>query len=686
MSLSSVKLGTAFNKRYSHNLDFDNNTTMDFGSVQPLLCQYLLPKSDVNLNYRQLIRLAPMPTPSFARIFAKNYARFVPMTDVVEYHEAFLANKPYYSHDRSFVPALLPFTENRVLMYMLLQLSQWSVYLATDVGSTQYKVYDPGNNYVGEYNVLMQSFYSFVGLGSSPLRPLDHSLFLHNLVAVSFEQSDYIVPVYNNPDTTELSQPDGFIVFRFSDAAKRIRKVLVGLGYGLSLDDSNRVSLAPLLAFYKAYFDTFGLTRETAFESTLCYDLIRHISNYDYDYGMSSFAAAAPSQAPLNIQGVFAGFIHTLGNLFYTSADNYLAAHRLDPMNHASLPVSASSLLEATGNNTAHFELNNSDVSTPGVTISPAHAANRPLIQQLTLDVLKRVSRFVSKDSVIGYRISDWVKVHYGADVVSTLFEESNFIHQSSTPVDISDVFSTSDTADIATKDKGEFLGAYAGKGIGFNKNGFNFRAPCHGYLFVFSCVVPVVRDFVGSDPTLYSVTSDSVPVPEFDALGYELTQRAACVGDNFIASHNEFHDKAFGFIPRYSGYKIKKDVVNGDMYLGYFKRDFQPFYLDRIPYNNYIKNFNRDTQTSYHLTLNMSSTPSASTAWQSLTGNSAVGNFNRLFYDEGKPFDSFGNNDKFIVQTVFSFKVRNFLKPISDSYDTFDESTDTSSTNVTTN
>ena len=105
MSLSSVKLGTSFNKKYTHNLDFDNNTTMDFGSVQPLLCQYLLPKSDVNLNYRQLIRLAPMPTPSFARIFAKNYARFVPMTDVVEYHEAFLSKKPYYSKDRSFIPS-----------------------------------------------------------------------------------------------------------------------------------------------------------------------------------------------------------------------------------------------------------------------------------------------------------------------------------------------------------------------------------------------------------------------------------------------------------------------------------------------------------------------------------------------------------------------------------------------------
>ena len=686
MSLSSVKLGTAFSKRYSHNLDFDNNTTMDFGSVQPLLCQYLLPKSDVNLNYRQLIRLAPMPTPSFARIFAKNYARFVPMSDVVEYHEAFLSKKPYYSNDRSFVPAYLPFTENRVLMYMLLLRSEWSVYLATEPNSTQYKVYDPGNNYVSEYNKLMQSFYSYVGLGSSPLRPLSQSLFLHNLMAVSFEQSDYIVPVYNDSGTSQLSQPDGFIVFRFSDAAKRLRKVFVGLGFGLSLDDSNRVSLAPLLAFYKAYFDTFGLTREKAFESTSCYDLIRHISNYDYDYSMSMFAAAAPSQSPLNIQGVFDSFIATLSQLFYTSADNYLAAHRLDPMNHATLPVGVSSFLEATGNSSAHFAFNENHVTTPGVALNPAPTYNRPVIQQLTLDVLKRVSRFVSKDSVIGYRISDWVKVHYGADVVSSLFEESNFIHQSSTPVDISDVFSTSDTADIGTSEKGEYLGAYAGKGIGFNKNGFTFHAPNHGYLFVFSCVVPVIRDFVGSDPTLYSVTTDSVPVPEFDALGYELTQRAAVVGDNFIASHNEFHDKAFGFIPRYSGYKVKKDVVNGDMYLGYFKRDFQPYYLDRIPYNNHITNFNKDSQTSYHLTLNMGSTPGASTAWQSLNGNSAVGNFNRLFYDEGKPFDAFGNNDKFIVQTVFSFKVRNFLKPISDSYDTFDESTDTSSTNVTTN
>ena len=687
MSLSSVKIGSAFKKRYAHNLDFDNNTTMDFGTVQPLLCQYLLPDSDVNLNYRQLVRLAPMPTPSFARIFAKNYARFVPVSDVVPYHEALLSHKPYFAGNKSFVPAFMPFTENRVLMYMLLKRAQWSAWLKGN-DSSQYKIFSRGSNESPEFNTLMQSFYSYLGLGSQPPASLALSQlsYVQGAFAVSFEESDYIVPVYNSASAS--IQPDGFLTFRFSDSAKRVRKQLVGLGYGLALDDSNNVSLAPILAYYKAYFDTFGLTRVRAFESTACYSLIRLITNYAYDYGMKFYSAAAPSVAPVNNQEIFTSFIYGLADLCYTSPDNYLAAHRTEPMNGAVLPFGGSSFMEANG--TDINSIGNVDAIShlPYLTQEnfSASSSKNTLLTQLSLDVLKRVSRFVSKDSAIGYRISDWVKAHYGADVVNTLFEESYFVHTSTTPVDISDVFSTSDTADIATADKGEYLGAYAGKGIGFNKNAFKFHAKTHGFLFVFSCIVPQVRDFVGTDPTLYAVDMDKIPVPEFDALGFELTPRAAVVGDNFIASRNEFHDKAFGFIPRYSGFKVKKDVVNGDMYLGYFKRDLQPYFLDRIPYNNYLYNFNKDGTSSYHMSLRSQLTPNASTAWQQLNGNTAVGNYNRLFYDEGKPFEQYGNTDNFIVQTVFDFKVTNFLKPISDSYQTFDESADTSSTNVKAN
>lgn len=678
MSFGKIKVGTAFSKSYTHNMDFDNNTTMDFGTIQPLLCQYLFPRSDVKVNYRQLIRLAPMPTPSFARLFAKNYVRFVPISDVVPYHEALLAKKPFFSGTTSFIPRWMPYTSNRVLMWKLLIKSHWTIYYHKN---GVYSVGVPGSDdWTSFVFPLLRSFYRYMGFGSDPSissARLDDKNLMFNQTAVSFEQSDYIVPIYNS-SATSTSSPDGYLVFKFSDAMLRLRKQLIGLGYSLMLDDNTNISLAPMLAYYKAYFDTFGLTRIRSFESTNCYALIRLISEYNYAFDLSLIANQPIKDNPKNNAYYFDAFVYDLANLFYTDSNNFLAAHRERPNNDALSPFnSVSSFLEANGNSLNEvktFSLDRKQVTAVTRTLGSDFSGG---FTQLTLDVLKRITRFVAKDSAIGYRISDWVRSHYGADVVNTLFEESNFISSSTTPIDISDVFSTSETANIGNESKGDYLGAYAGKGIGFNKNGFSFHARCHGYLFMFSCIVPQIRDFVGTDPTLYAIDTDTIPVPEFDALGMELTPRGAVVGDNFINSLNEFTDKPFGFVPRYSGFKFKKDVVNGNMYCGYYKRDFQPYFLNRIPYNNYM-------QSNRSLLFHMS--PNASTSWQIMNGNTSVGNFNRLFYDEGKPFTDYDNPENFIVQTVFDFKVKNFLKPISESYETFDDSNDNNTTNVSAN
>lgn len=681
MSLGKIKVGTAFGKSYTHNMDFDNNTTMDFGTVQPLLCQYLFPRSDIKVNYRQLVRLAPMPTPSFARLFAKNYVRFVPISDVVPYHEALLAKKPYFGDASSFIPRKMPYTSNRVLMWKLLWKCHWTIYYH-DTKAGGYSVGVPGSDAWTNYcEELARSFYRYMGFGSQPTMSqvvLQPSNYVYNNYAITFEASDYIVPVYNSSAVPNAT-PDGYIVFKMSDAMKRLRKQLIGLGYSLILDDNTPVSLVPMLAYYKAYFDTFGLTRIRPFESTDCYALIRKIGNYEYAYDLALLSNQPIKNNPRNTASYFHEFFYEFANLFYTDSNNFLAAHRETPNNSIISPLNSSdALLEANGNSLN--ELNNIGVNESKQVTAVTRSLGSNFtggFTQLTLDVLKRVTRFVAKDSAIGFRISEWVRAHYGADVVNSLFEQSNFVSESTTPIDISDVFSTSDTADVGTEEKGEYLGAYAGKGIGFNKNGFSFHARCHGYIFMFGCVVPQIRDFVGSDPTLYALDTDTIPLPEFDALGMELTPRGAVVGDNFICSFNEFTNKSFGYVPRYSGFKVKKDVVNGDMYLGYYKRDLQPYYLNRIPYNNYMKSDN---------TLRYRMSPNASVSWQVLNGNTSIGNFNRLFYDEGNPFTDYDNSDNFIVQTVFDCKVKNFLKPISESYETFDDTNDNNTTNVSAN
>lgn len=689
MSFGKIKVGTAFSKSYTHNMDFDNNTTMDFGTVQPLLCQYLFPRSDVKLNYRQLVRLAPMPTPSFARLFVKNYVRFVSMADVVPYHEAFLSAKPYFSDSKSFVPRKMPYTSNRLLQYYLLQFSMYTIYGLNSDNSTYSPLYKAIESHQEQHNLALQMFYAYLGFGSQPkeymkLAEKYESDHFPGLGPVTFFSADYIVPVYNT--ITGSDTPMAFICFKYSNFARLLRKQFVGLGYGLQLEDNTEISFAPLLAYYKTYFDTFGLTRVKAFESTPCYALIRYINNYQIDFGLGMFTQVDPTSSMANRHRYFKMFMSDLGNVYYTDSDNYSSAHRTQPYNDATSPVSGNSLLEANGELSHTILSNTSERYQP--TLQTEVTNNNNYLTQLSLDLLKRVTRFVAKDSAIGYRISDWVRVHYGSDVVNSLFEESNFISSTSSPIDISDVFSTSDTANLGAEDKGDYLGAYAGKGIGFNKSGCSFHAKNHGYLFMFSVIVPQVRDFVGTDPTLYAIDKDSIPVAEFDALGMEVTPRGALIGDNFIASkRGEFTDKSFGFIPRYSGFKVKKDVVNGDMYLGFFKRDLQPYYLDRIPYNNFIRNVYETGKSQFKIDgLSFANSPNSSTNWQVLDGKTNIGNFNRLFYDEGDISSEFNNPENFIVQTVFDFKVKNFLKPISESYETYDESTDNNTTNVTTN
>lgn len=689
MSLGKIKVGTAFSKSYTHNMDFDNNTTMDFGTVQPLLCQYLFPRSDVKLNYRQLVRLAPMPTPSFARLFVKNYVRFVNIAEVVPYHEALLSAKPYFSTNKSFVPRQMPYTSNRLLQYFLLQRSMYTIYGVNSDNTTYSPLFQGIESTKEQYNLVLEMFYAYLGIGSHPkdymkLPQYRDSVHYPTLKSVTFFDADYIVPVYNT--ITDSTTPMAFICFKYSNFARRLRKQFVGLGYGLQLEDNTPISFAPLLAYYKTYFDTFGLTRVKSFEATPCYALIRYISDYQIDFGLGMFTQQDPTAPLSNRHRYFDMFMSDLGDVYYTDSANYTSAHRSNPNNDATTPVFSKTFLEANGSIENVIDSNHSEQLQPSLQVGVTHS--NTFFTQLSLDLLKRVTRFVAKDSAIGYRISDWVRVHYGADVVNTLFEESNFISESSSPIDISDVFSTSDTANVGADNKGDYLGAYAGKGIGFNKSGCRFHSRYHGYLFMFSVIVPQIRDFVGSDPTLYAIDKDSIPVADFDALGMEVTPRGALIGDNFIASKSgEFTDKSFGFIPRYSGFKVKKDVVNGDMYLGFFKRDFQPYYLDRIPYNNFIRNVYETGKSQFKIDgLSFANSPNSSTNWQVLDGKTNIGNFNRLFYDEGDISSEFNNPENFIVQTVFDFKVKNFLKPISESYETYDESTDNNTTNVTAN
>lgn len=693
MSFKSVLLGTSAHKNYTHNLSFDNNTTMDFGFLQPLLSQYMLPNSSISVNSKQLVRLAPMPTPSFARMYLQNYARFVKMTDVVPYFESLLSGISFTTPSGvSVKPTQMPVTTNSFLLWNILSLSRCSVYEKYAIGVNEYGWKHIPLDITSDISDFRDCLLNRFGFSKSLTLALAPDFAVPSDSAISPLMSDYIVEDDFANDTTDTTY---LFCFQFSSRAKHLRKQLLGLGYSLNGEDNKPVSIAPILAYYKAYYDYFGLTRDIQFEQTNCFKVIGLVWEY-----VTNFYQLDGSVSQSNLL-IFIDFLRDFVNLYYTDASSYIAAHRSKPMNGAAsrmpaVNTSLYSLVNYASHDTSRY-IKPNNFGVPHVDADP------PLTTWLSIDLLRRLSRFVSKDSVIGKRLSDWVKVHYGSDVSFDLFKDSFNISEWRTPIDIDDVFSTSETSDIGNKDKGDYLGAYAGKGIGFGKGGFTFKAPTHGFVFVMSCIVPITNIFQGNDPTLYAIDNDTIPHPEFDALGYEFTPKGVFLSDNFLLGKEndlKLTTAGFGWVPRYTGFKVKKNIVNGDMCCGYFKRDLLPYFNDRLILSHAasvtdIVDSSGQSTGNFKFGITSNSVPSASTSWQQICKYGFLSNYNRLFYNSKSDTTSgldnyfvsfdYGEFDNFICQTVFDVKVKNWLKPVQNSYDAVDD-TDNSTVNMSTN
>ena len=121
-NFSKVSVGIS-SKRYTHDMSFDNNTTLGFGVCQPLFCQLLNDNDKLAGNIRQLVRLAPLPVPSFGRMRLVNKLRFVPMTDICPYYEALLAGSYVNTSDLNYLPKEVLQISIRELTQVVLQYS-----------------------------------------------------------------------------------------------------------------------------------------------------------------------------------------------------------------------------------------------------------------------------------------------------------------------------------------------------------------------------------------------------------------------------------------------------------------------------------------------------------------------------------------------------------------------------------
>lgn len=676
-----MKFSLGINKsRYSHNRDYHIDTTSDFGSFQPCMLEFLSPDDTLSVDdFRQLVRNGVMPAPTFGDIKCVNDFSFVPVRDVFPAFDALVSGQHVNTSQRNYIPSSMPTISSLDLVATLCcsEYSKVSVFI-NEAGKL--KVLNPNDAVYADIKNTLQSAVNDLFSATNRVSAIFPSAVLANIVyeSGSFGSSDFANPLSSD---FVLRGNKYTVCVRLNNAGKRLYKIFKGLGYSLDPLNTNRVSVLPIFAFYKAWYDKYFPARMSNWQSTDCFRLIDLI----YSYGYVDFLNSVSPQ-------FWKGFVASLSDCWYTYETDFVSANIDKPASNVVGDV-----------NIPNTTMTSASAYSNGV-MSPASGqpyvwASNGLVTSAQLQILSRLTRFVNKNSIIGGRIYEYLKVHFGQDTIDAMFRQSNFLGSFVTDVKLDDTYSQADTLNLSSG-TGQALGSRAGLGSGFSNFSLKYDAPCHGFVIGMSAIYANSSFCQGDDPIIYMLKRFEIPTAELDALGYELTPKAVIYDNGGYAdsTRDALYQTSFGYVPTYSKLKYKRNILNGDMAKRSTRDSFLGFHLDRFVIEK-SPIFKKEKDGSFSVQSDVKySVPQAGDAWRYILKYPHLSYFNRIFLNSGSlnggvystvgypdsqsktiydymvSYDKGNNDDNFTVQCSVDVTLWNKLKPLSISFDTMSD------------
>lgn len=524
-----------------------------------------------------------------------------------------------------------------------------------------------GNTYyegASDYGQLVDLGYRFNNSGVLLNKPvgIDDADFLYNFAA-DYDGTTYYVT----------------IAFKFSDFGKRIRKILIGMGYQLDLTNNAQVSFLPFLAEYKAYWNLFSLVQWQDWQQTNAAKLIRylnqpvclvHVLTQDDDF-----------------LSLLVGFIKDFADCFVTDSADFVSS--MLPSTAVS-PVGNAHFVDVDGS--IGIQQVDSAGSVDGTPVTGnGHAyINKINHGYLDEEYLKLLYKWTNRNTIIGRRIAELLRAQGLGKFVDE--SKSDFIGYSEDIVSITDVVSTADTM----PNGGAALGEFGGKGVQYTRGkSFTFENDNFGYWVTLLAIVPESGYSQQLDPTLRAVHKWALYHREFDSKGMDAAMKMDVVAARDTNEYpTDVGSESFGFKPRYYEYKFAQNVCNGDMSLRSTRDVYLPYFLDRfiIQDDKYIVRDSSDIQKFYSKELfNPTKLPTAGNVWRYLTKWSWLGNLKRIFLNFGKR-DNYNHveefqtensdwyyyvanhTDDFLVHNIFDMQCYAPMLPVEDSFETTDE------------
>lgn len=685
--LSKIPVGGADRSRARFNFAHDINTTCGFGEIQPILGRLTPADSKTTLDFKSLVRLAPMIAPTFGRMHFKTWTQFIPCSDVSKNFDGMMSQTNVTRPAGTFVPqsmAHIPlsilstfcFIGADVTVYFdELALSSGTgihaPYIATSrqemmdfFGVSDAKQVPPllgftwqnssTDSYAVNYNGYKAWYFNLGKLVSSHYaaefyvptalsKPLSDSTSLEQLidspytqgtnltgkVHVSLESADYVYSFDFRGKSVHLA-------FNFSSFGKRFAKQIKGLGYQVDLTAHEvDVSLLPLFAEFLSYYEIFAPQLYENWENTATANLITFCDN---SFGGNALVTGDPDCANLftrsDWQHYLRDWILEMSTMYVTESQDWVSSHTEEMLIS---PSSAGAL--------RFYDFDGALVDNIQVPSKDGEQNLPSSIKDIVHGVwdeefLKRALRWTNINTVAGKKVADLLRAQGLGDYVDS--HKSHFIGYTEQLINITDVVSTSDTFKPATDTEsasGSLLGEYGGRGLSFNESqNFVYENNQIGFVITLCAIVPESGYSQGVDHSLKSIDKFSFYNREFDALGMDLTPKyEICSARDWSTDQTieslETHS-SFGFTPRMSGFKVANNVVNGDFSLRSTRSAYLPYTLDKYIAlgEKFVNLISDNSKVKYGVYDLLSKIPVAGVVWRYPSRYPWLANLQRIF------------------------------------------------------
>lgn len=539
LSKTLIKSGLRPSK---NRFDLSSNllTTQDYFKMKPCYIKECIPGEKVSINVSSITRLANLKQPFYGNSKILTRGFFVPFRTICEGWSEYIEDVPYtYGNSSTPTYVKIPTLTQGDLIYMFTSHSRYVADpLAVPESSITYDHLTICTDSLGEDN------YDF------------------------------------RCGVTEYA-PDGEY-FTFTTKGRIFYDILLGLGYKInfgaeSTERNVTFSALPLLAFAKVYADWFA---NRAYVQPV---------NLDF-YFNGNWS-----------QGLGADHVHNILNSIYKVClrqDYFTSAfdNPVGPNQQGTTMTIKDNTMKNTSNGinyvtTAEGNQITTSYGTPyiaGSTTQTGISNNfRPnAITQNILNVLHKVTDYVTRHRLVGTRAIDRYLADYGFTLTADKLRRSVFLGVHDTPIQISDVMQTS--PDVVGGDSlPSGVGSYTGKGVGFSANGkFEYESDEFGYIIITS-YVDTHTSYVDGRPRMLQHGVDSYLDffrGDFDGLGYQPIRLDELCANGFGNYELEGYksDQPFGWINMYAEYKTAQDNMSGDFMLNSRNTDIDGWYQAR--------------------------------------------------------------------------------------------------------